>query len=502
MLQIAGRNRGISLREVLSNARIHRGDDIRATQVSIEAKRCRPGDLFVALTEADRDGHDDVDIAIQRGASAILAERLLPINLPHCVVSDSREALGRICHELAGRPTDQLQTIGVAGTQGKTIASLLIASVLGAARQTTGVLSSIGYSDGQEQVEANESTPHAPQLAHWLNRMVVSGSRHAVVEVSRAALAERRIAGLSFDAAVFTSLRPSATDDVSTIINERALQARLVEQLKTSGFVVANADDVNLAAVIDKVACPVMTYGMYAAAEITATVLERHASEQTFLIHAGHETIPVRTSMIGDHHVQHCLAATAVGLVLGIPLTTIVRGLEAQRFMPGRLERLECGQPFSVFVDYARTPEALAGALKAVRQVTRGKVICVSGAAGDQNKKLRPHLGRVLERMADDIIITSDNPRREEPLQIAHEILDGMTDVATPRLLPNRVKAIEWALSQAQPGDAVVIAGKGDENFQIIGKKKQSHDDRDIACKWLYEMGAKQECVGPRLAQF
>lgn len=502
MLQTTGRTRGVSLREVLSNARVYRGEDIRATHCCIEAKRCRRGDLFVALTEATRDGHDDVEIAIERGASAVLAERLLPIDLPHCVVPDSREALGRICHELSGRPTDQLQTIGVAGTQGKTIASLLIASVLEAARQTTGVLSSIGYSDGQEQVEADESTPYAPMLSNWLSRMFVSGSRHAVVEVSRAALAERRIAGLSFDAAVLTSLRPSAFDEVSTIINERALQARLIEQLKTSGFVVANADDVNLSAVLDKVACPVMTYGLHAAAEVTATVLERHASEQTFLLHAGNDTIPVRTSMIGDHHIQHCLAATAVGLVLGIPLTTIVRGLEAQRFMPGRLERLECGQPFSVFVDYARTPEMLAGALKAVRQVTRGKLICVTGAPGDQHKKMRPHLGRVLDRMADEVIITSDNPRREEPLQIAHEILDGMTDVASPRLLPNRSKAIEWALSQAQPGDSVLIAGKGDENYQFIGKKKQSHDDRDIARTWLYGAGTQQECTGPRLVKF
>ncbi|HTN74635.1 MAG TPA: UDP-N-acetylmuramoyl-L-alanyl-D-glutamate--2,6-diaminopimelate ligase [Pirellulaceae bacterium] len=493
MLQATGRLGGISLRQTLSNARVYRGDDIVATRCSVEAKRVRPGDLFVALAMPQSDGHNEIDLAIERGASAILSERLLPIDLPHCVVPDSREALGRVCQELAGRPTEQLQTIGVAGTQGKTITSLLIASVLEAARKTCGVISTIGYSDGAEQVSASVSTPPAPELANWLSRMVLTGSSHAVVEVSRQALAERRIAGMSFDAAVLTSLRPSAFDEVGSLLNERQLQSRLIEQLKTSGFVIANADDVNVAAVVDKVACPVMTYGLYGEAEVTATILERHLSEQTFLLHAGSETIPVCTHMLGDHHVQHCLAAASVGLVLGIPLHIIARGLEAQRYMPGRLERLECGQPFGVFVDYARTPEMLTASLKAVRQVTQGRVICVTGAQGESHKALRPLLGRVLERMADKVIITSDSPRGEEPLQIAHEILDGMTDVGEPRLLPNRAKAIEWALSQARPGDTVLIAGKGDQDKQIIGKKQQTHDDREIARDWLYNVGAKIE---------
>jgi UDP-N-acetylmuramoyl-L-alanyl-D-glutamate--2,6-diaminopimelate ligase len=199
--------------------------------------------------------------------------------------------------------------------------------------------------------------------------------------------------------------------------------------------------------------------------------------------------------MIGDHHVQACLAATAVGLVLGIPLPTIARGLEKQRFMPGRLERLECGQPFSVFIDYARTPEMLTAALQAVRQVTRGRLWCVLGAEGDRNKRLRPHLGRAAERLADEIIITKDNPRREEPLAIAHDILDGLTDAGAPRLLPDRTKAIEWALSQARPGDTVLIAGTGDENWQIEGRRRRAHDDREVACRWLYEVGAAQENI-------
>jgi UDP-N-acetylmuramoyl-L-alanyl-D-glutamate--2,6-diaminopimelate ligase len=279
MLSTNLRARGLSLRAALPDARIVRGDDIRVTSCGTHAATCRAGELFVALTTAQGDGHDDVEIALQRGAAAVLTERLLPINLPQCIVPDTREALGQVCQQLAGQPTQELNTIAVAGTQGKTIATLLIASVLEAAKQATGVLSTIGYSDSAEQTTAQETTPAAPELAHWLGRMVVAGARHAVVEVSRPALAERRLAGTEWDALVLNSLKPSATDDAGTLVAERQLLSRLASQLKTDGFVVANADDANVAAIVDKLAGPVITYGLRTAAEITATVLERCPSE-------------------------------------------------------------------------------------------------------------------------------------------------------------------------------------------------------------------------------
>jgi UDP-N-acetylmuramoyl-L-alanyl-D-glutamate--2,6-diaminopimelate ligase len=494
------RTRGLSLQSALPAGKFFgNAAEVVASGVAIDAQRVRQGDVFVALTQASKDTHDDADLAIERGASAVIAERLLPISGPQVVVRDSREALGTLSHELAGHPTQALNTIAVSGTQGKTVTSLLIAAVLEAARQSSGVLSTIGYSDGCEQVEARCTTPAAPEVANWLQRMNIVGCKNAIVEVSRLGLAERRLAAAKFDAVVLTSLRPSATDDFRSIQNERQLHAGLFQQLKQTGFIVANADDANVQGLLGSLACPVMTYSLRGEGEVTATVLERHASEQTFLLHAGCETMPVRTEMIGDHHVQNCLAAAALGLVLGLDLPTIARGLESQRKMPGRLERLECGQPFSCFVDYAKTPEMLAASLKAVRQVTKGRVWCVVGAEGEQNKELRPQIGRVIERMADHVILTSDNPRSEEPKEIAHQILDGMTDVGSPRVMPHRAKAIEWALSQASPGDAVLIAGKGDANEQIIGRKRQRHDDRDIARAFLYGHAEVREF--PRLAR-
>jgi UDP-N-acetylmuramoyl-L-alanyl-D-glutamate--2,6-diaminopimelate ligase len=205
--------------------------------------------------------------------------------------------------------------------------------------------------------------------------------------------------------------------------------------------------------------------------------------------------------MIGDHHVANCLAAAAVGLAFGVDLPEIVRGLEAVERVPGRLERLECGQPFGVFVDEAATPETLALSLKTVRQVTAGKLIVVAGCEGDRDKGVRPLFGRVLERGAQSVILTSNNPRHEEPLSTVHGMLDGYERPHRARVLPDRAEAIRWALSQAGEGDSVLITGKGDRAGQIIGRKRHTHDDREVACQWLYERGA-EELGQPRLRIF
>jgi len=231
--------------------------------------------------------------------------------------------------------------------------------------------------------------------------------------------------------------------------------------------------------------------GMRMPAELTAEVVERYAGEQTFLLTAGNETVAVQTRMFGDHHVRNCLAAAAVGVVLGLDLTTVARGLESLAHVPGRLEPIACGQPFGVYVDYARTPDTLAVGLRALRQVTSGRVICVFGASPDGDPAERPLLGRVVERSADLGIITGDNPQWHPPLEIAHDIIDGYHRPARAHVLPNRAEAIRWALGQAEPGDAVLIAGKGDQGGQMADDEEWCFDDREVAREWLFEVGAK-----------
>ncbi|WP_254509670.1 Mur ligase family protein [Anatilimnocola floriformis] len=490
----------VSLGHLFPAARLTQGA-IVAHSVCTQADKVQPGDLFVGVLTADGDSHEDAVEAVKRGAVAVLTERLLPVKVPQCIVPDTREALGRVCQALAGNPCDQLRTIAVVGTRGKTVVSLLVAAMLEAAGEAVGVISSIGLSDSREQVVTPCSTPRAPKMANWLQRMTTAGCESAVVELSSRALAERRAAGMEFDAVIVTNLKRSEDQWHGTEENVRRANLRALEMLKPGGFAVFNADDVDSEEALQNVDLPVLTFGMIGEAQVTASVIERCSSEQTFLLQAGNESIPVRTAIIGDQHVMNCLAATAAGLAMGMDLSTIVRGLEAVKFIPGRLQRLECGQQFNVFVDNARSPEALAASLRSLRQAGTGRIICVMGCQGGKNKEQRPRIGHVLDRMTQLSIITSDDPRHEQPLQIAHDILDGHERPHLTHTLPNRTRAIEYALSQARPGDTVLIAGKGDRRTQRVGSGVQKHDDCEVARNWLYSQ-AEPVQTGPQLRIF
>ncbi len=231
-----------------------------------------------------------------------------------------------------------------------------------------------------------------------------------------------------------------------------------------------------------------LTVGIHKPANVTAQILQRAKSEQTFLLTAGEMTVAVRTAMIGDHHVQNCLLATAVGLAEGIDLPTIVRGLENVTRVPGRLERIECGQPFGVYVDYAHTPDALAVALDTLREVTAGRLICVFGAGGNRDAAKRPLMGRAVESRAQVSIVTTDNPRHEDPQAIAAEIIAGYERPSEARYVPDRTEAIRYALSLAGPDDCVLVAGRGHEPFQTIGSEHLRLDDREAARRCLYNL--------------
>jgi UDP-N-acetylmuramoyl-L-alanyl-D-glutamate--2,6-diaminopimelate ligase len=477
----------ISLREILHDAVLHGVDDLHVQRCSSDSRRCRPGDLFVALMGAQADGHDYVDEAIQRGATAILAQRpLAGVNIPWCQVADSGDAYGRICQALAGQPSRRVKVIGVTGTSGKTTTSYLIASILSTAGQLTGVMGTLGCSDGMDIEETRLTTPGAPTLATWLARCEANGCSHAVMEVSSHALSQSRVAGIEFDAVCVTNVRHDHLDYHRDWPSYRAAKSRLLGHLQPCGVAVLNADDRGSAAMLDEVSGPALTIGIDEAAEITATVVEQHTSEQLFLLSSGEESIPVRTPLVGRHNIENCLMAAAVGLAYGIDLPTIVRGLESVHRIPGRLERIECGQPFGVFVDYAHTPDALAVVLETLRQVTRGRLICVFGAGGDRDRTKRPLMGRAVERVADLAVVTSDNPRQESPLAIIDDVLSGFEDRFAVRTVVDRREAIGWALSAARGGDCVLIAGKGHETHQIVGQRQIACDDVQLAREWLY----------------
>jgi UDP-N-acetylmuramoyl-L-alanyl-D-glutamate--2,6-diaminopimelate ligase len=317
--------------------------------------------------------------------------------------------------------------------------------------------------------------------------MAASACDFAILEASSLALGQHRLAGLSLDMACVTNVRRDHLDYHTTLGNYRETKARLFEYLRPGGAAVLNLDDRFCAERLREIEGPALSVGMVASADLTAVVVERFASEQTFLLSAGSETTPVRTRIIGDQHVYNCLIAAGVGLLYDVPLLEIARGLERVERVPGRMERLECGQPFGVFIDAAQSPDALAGALETLREVTTGRLICVFGVEGERSCEMRPLVGQAVEAHTDLAVITDDNPRGEDPQNIVSDVLRGFDSMKNVVVHHDRAKAIYWALSHAAAGDCVLIAGKGHDDRQFIGRQCYWFDDREVACQWLYD---------------
>lgn len=478
----------VALRHLLPEAVFFGAEQFRIRGCTCDTRRLRPGDLFVAIDGTADDGHRHLAEAVAAGAVAVVtAHPVTDLPVPVCQVPDTAEAFGRICQALAGNPSRRLKVVGITGTNGKTTTSWLVHSVLSAAGYSSGLLGTLGCFDGQDWSESAWTTPPADVLAHCLRRMADHACTHAVMEVSSHALAQSRVAGVDFDAAGVTNVRRDHLDYHQTLQGYRQAKSRLFRHLAPEGFAVINADDPVAAGYLSLLDGPVLTIGIDSAAEITATIVEQFSSEQTFLLTAGSDAIPVRTRMVGRHHVSNCLIAAAMGLAYGIDLPTVVQGLEAVQNVPGRLERIECGQPYSVFVDYAHTPDALAAVLDTLRELTAGRLICVFGAGGGRDRQKRPLMGREVESRADVVIVTTDNPRDEDPAAIAQEIEAGFSRPAQARRILDRGEAIAWALRQARTGDCVLVAGKGHERGQMIGSQCRAFDDREFARTWLYE---------------
>jgi len=485
--QLLKTNLGIRLRDILPDAQIIGAKEVYFRSCCGMWEDCQTDDLFVAIMDADQDGHDYTQEAINRGATAIVTERLQSTNRPQCLVEDSREAYGRICQALAGQPSRKLKTIGVTGTDGKTVTSHLIAAVFKAADQETGLVSSIEVDCGQNRHSVPSSELNPPWLAEHLSQMAMADCDNAVIEIPSVALAKRCLAGVDLDVAVLTNIRQDHMSFHGSSKNYRRAKMRLLEQLKPTGLAVMNADDPTTHFMLNEIDKPVLTIGIKQQADVTGKVLETTRSEQTFMINAGSESIPVRTTIIGDQHVYNCLTAAAVGLANGLDLATIAKGLESAGNIPGRLERVECGQAFGVWVDSARSTGQLANAIRSIQKVTKGKVWCICSIEEGQSETHRKQMGEVVERAADRAIITRTSIGQVVDYEPAHQVLDGFDEPSRAELIPNRFKAIEWTLQQAKPGDAVLVAGCGERPFALVGDHKWTITDRDVCQAWLYD---------------
>jgi UDP-N-acetylmuramoyl-L-alanyl-D-glutamate--2,6-diaminopimelate ligase len=454
---------GISLRELFADeARGGIPRELRATSCTSDWRFVRPGDVFVAITEAESDGHDHGIEAARRGAAAIICERPLPeFTVPQCIVSDSRAAYGRLCQALAGSPSLNSKVIGVTGTHGKTTVSRLLTAIFRQARQRAGTLDSFGYWDGLDDRAAFDASLAPPLLARSLAQMAAVGASHAVVEMSSRELSRQVLAGVTLDAVCITNVSRNHLDWHGSVENYREAKRQIFEYLQPDGVAVLNSDDPVSVRMLSELNFPALTYGLEKPAEVTAHVIEQHVNEQIFLLNAGDDSVGVRTAIIGDHHIYNCLAAATTALAYGIDLTVIARGLESVEMLPGRMERVACGQDYTVFVDAADTSESLRACLQAARRVTSGRVICAFGADPERESGDWPAMGRVVGALADVAVVTN-NASDTTSHRACIALHGGFADRRKARVIIQREEAIAWALRAARAGDTVVVAGVGE----------------------------------------
>ncbi len=478
----------VSLRRLLPDARFEGCQDWEVSGCTADTRKLHPGQLFVAVRGDRRDGHTFVGRALERGAAGVVVERPCPeAGRLQVVVPDSRSALARISQALAGDPAGRLRVFGVTGRRGKASTGMFLRSILEADGESVGRIGRSGWSDGASARPTGPGSPGASGFAAMLGAMVERGCDSAVMEVDDRTLDRREVDGVACEAAVITNLGPAFGEpDRAALIDRRRAFARLARLVKPGGSVAIDADDpdADLLGAVNLKARRV-TFGLDRAARLSATLDRLDAAGARFRLRGFDREATVSLRLAGEEHVGHALAAAAVAWSRGIPLGTVVAGLEAVTRLPGRLEPVGEGQDFEVRVDRARTVPELARALASLRALGAARLICVLGAEGGGDRHRRAALARAAEMGADRVVLTADNPRAEDPDRILDDLIAGLRQPGRALVEPDRRAAIASALADALPGDAVLIAGKGHHTYQILADRVLPFDDAEVAATWL-----------------
>jgi len=456
--------------------------DIEVTGITFDSRMVRPGYLFAALQGGRADGHDYVTEAIERGAVAILAQRDVAASnrATSLRVEDSRCALAQVADCFYGSPSKEIEIIGVTGTNGKTTVCYLLREMLKEAGRKPALIGTIEYLIGGRSIPAERTTPEAPYLQAMIRDAVREGCDCLIMEVSSHALEQQRVGCVAFDVAVFTNLGRDHLDFHGSVEEYFNAKARLFRAPDLKRAVVG-ADDPWGQKLASAIAAPLLTYGMGERAMVRALSVESGPNGSRFDIEAEHRRLNVTLPLLGRHNVYNALAATGAALSVGITPEAIISALSRAKPARGRLEEAPCARPYRVFIDYAHTPEALESALLAVREGRRGRIILVFGCGGDRDRSKRLPMGLVAAGLADLSIVTTDNPRRENPMEIIAEISRGFTGTGKRCVeIPDRREAIAAALAEAREGDIVLVAGKGHERTQEFESTVAPFSDRDV----------------------
>lgn len=460
--------------------------EIEITDVAYDSRKVIPGSLFCCLRGEKTDGHRFARQAVDKGAAALIVEERLPLDVPQLMVTDGREAMARAAACFFDHPERKMTMLGVTGTNGKTSTTYMVKAVAEEAGLKVGLIGTIHNLVGDEVVETERTTPESVDLFRLLDHMVERGVDLVIMEVSSHALAQNRAAGIRFKAALFTNLTQDHLDYHKTFEAYRAAKKKLFYQ---TDLAIVNDDDPAADYMSEGLPCPLWTMGIYKGGDFYAKSIEITTAGASFHLFTPMGDGRVNLHISGLFSVYNAMGTAALAVAAGIPFQTVRKGLEKLPCVVGRLQAADTfGRPFAVYVDYAHTPDALKNVLMTARGFAKGRLISVFGCGGDRDHGKRPIMGEISGRNADFSVITSDNPRSEDPMVIIDSIVEGIRRTAAAyTVIEDRRRAIHYALDMAREGDVIVVAGKGHETYQEINGVKHHFDDREIVEDYLRE---------------
>lgn len=478
----------MKLRELIKNLSIiemNADAELEISGVSYDSRKTEKGDMFVAIRGFEADGHKFIPKAVENGAAVILCEEKPSCDIPYVLVSDSRYGLAIVSRDFFGDPASEMTMIGITGTSGKTSSSYLIKHMLESKLDAkVGLIGTNGNMIGDEFLHTEHTTPESYELHKLFRHMADSGCTHVVMEVSSHSLTLERVAGIHFDVALYTNLSQDHLDFHGTMEEYAAAKRKLFSMCSLGCF---NLDDAWADFMRDGASCRTMTFSTEKnEADLVAKDIRLTADGVRFASVSGDEISMTKLGIPGMFSVYNALGTMSVGLALGLSLADCSDAMSSAKGVKGRLEIVPTGRDFSVVIDYSHKPDALEKVLKTLKPVTRGRLIALFGCGGDRDKLKRPIMGRIAADNADLVVVTSDNPRTEDPDEIIREIVAGMKDKRTPtKVICDRREAIAWAIDNAAPGDALLLAGKGHEDYQVVGHEKHHMDEREIVSDCL-----------------
>jgi UDP-N-acetylmuramoyl-L-alanyl-D-glutamate--2,6-diaminopimelate ligase len=475
------------LSKILTDLEIRNFKDVPVKDIQYDSRRVKPGDLFVAFQGRQVDGHAFIEDAIRAGACALIVEKAVDTDLPFAVVPDARALMPELGVRFYGDPSQSLKVIGITGTDGKTTTTLMMSSILEARGDKVGLMNTLAYRIPGVEETGDRTTPESLDIQRYLAGARDAGARYMVLEASSPGLAEGRLRGVDFDIAVITNFRRDHMDYHGTMGRYLEAKLQLFKDLEGDAkWGVINTDDPQKNAFLRVTRVKTITYGTRGTPELLGTLIGSDFEGIDISV-SGLYVGNLRINLCGEFNLLNALASLGSAWALGIPFEAAVDGLQALKKVPGRMERITVPDlGFEVFVDYAHTSQGLSVTLKTLKPLTPERLIVVFGAGGDRDRGKRPQMGSVVSSLSDLSVVTSDNPRGENPDDIIRQILVGSRRGS--KAIVDREEAIDWALREAKPGDTVLIAGKGSEGYQEIAGTKHPFDDREVARKILKEL--------------